>query len=157
MQWWVLCLWAAAVAIDSDGDGRHVAQFTAAVAVGWTDCQLRKLQMQLVQHQTVLSKFVRLRRPLLKWDRQQTRHAAAAVAQAAAEHGGSKKLYSIGKSLASKPPTPIKGIKNEDGDLITDAAQSRDRWRRHFAALFKAEEVEDLPRQEACIHDATLL
>jgi hypothetical protein len=80
----------------------------------------------------------------LKWDRIQALYRAAGAAQRAAEENDSKTVFSIVRSLAGRPPAPLKGIAHENGSILCDDNQTRDRWRRRFTELFKAEVVDDV-------------
>ena len=91
-----------------------------------------------------LAQCILARRPLLKWERLRSLQAAAVAAQHAADRNDSKKVFSIARSLGGRPLAPLKSIAHETGSILSDDGQTRDRWRRHFSELFKAEVVEDV-------------
>jgi hypothetical protein len=116
---------------------------TSACAAAWYHVHAQRASMAIAQTMHSLDKLVRIRRPLLLFDRRAALLVAADAAQRAAENNDSRKLYSIVKSLAGRETAPLRGIKHEDGSMINDAAETTARWRRHFAALFRADVVND--------------
>ena len=99
--------------------------------------------MAIAQTMHSLDKLVQIRRPLLLFDRRAALLAAADAAQRAAENNDSRKLYSIVKGMAGRETVPLRGIKHEKTYMINDAAETTARRRRHFAALFRADVVND--------------
>ena len=59
------------------------------------------------------------------------------------------------KNLAGRPPAPLRGITHDNGSMITDANEARDRWRRHFQTLFSAEATTDVT--QSCAMDGPVL
>ena len=102
------------------------------------------LDIQIAPARRTMTELLRIKRPSLRWDRQVAPSETAAAAQRAADRNDSKQVYSIVKSLAGRPAAPLKGLADEHGVIITDACESRDRWRRHFTGLFKATVVDNV-------------
>jgi hypothetical protein len=119
------------------------ADDTILCAVTWYCGLERNTSSMIAQTLHSLGKLVRLRRPLLLYDRQVSLLTAADAAQKAADNNETRKLYSIVKGLAGKEAAPLSGIKHEDGSTIIDSSETTARWRRHFAALFRADVVDD--------------
>ena len=102
------------------------------------------LNVQAALTYRALDKFTKIRRPLLKWDRMQSICNIVGDAQDAADRNDGKKLYSLVKGLAGKEASPLRGIRDENGVMITDSSETLQRWRRHFCQLLKASVTHDV-------------
>ena len=100
------------------------------------------ISKQLDIRASMLSKALvllcRLRRPLVRRDKQAALEKKADEAQRAANTGDSKKVYAIARGLAGASAAPIVAIRSEAGDVLTDSEQIKDRWRSHFSDVFRA-------------------
>ena len=75
---------------------------------------------------------------LVAQDRRVRLIGAAQAAESAIERNDPHEAYRIVRSLAGLVPRPLRGVKDEDGKLITDACATRERWVQHFAGVFQA-------------------
>ena len=96
-------------------------------------CDVYNAAMASVDRECALSQWslcaiLRIRRPLVRYDKMRYLERTAASAQAAASCSDSKKLYTIVKSLAGPSAHPISTIRDETGRLLTDAGEVRSRW-----------------------------
>ena len=107
-------------------------------AVNWLESQSQHVFKARASSELALTRIVRLRRPMLKWDRQQSLLKHAKDAQYAADTNHTKKLFGIVSSFSGKAPSPLKMITDENGQTIEDSKDAVLRWRRHFTSLFRA-------------------
>ena len=113
-------------------------------AVQHCQAKLRFCFVRVAVSLHILPRIVKMKRPMLAYDRRVALMLTAVKAQKAADRNDSKLVFSIVKGLAGKDASPLKGIRNAAEELLTDEARSRDRWRSHFAELFKARIIDEV-------------
>ena len=88
-----------------------------------------------------LELLCKLRRPMIRRDKQAALDKKATEAQSAADAGHSKKVYAIARGLSGSSAAPLASIKSEAGEVLTCSEQIHDRWRSHFSEVLRATAV----------------
>ena len=85
-----------------------------------------------------LQKMIRWKATVLRKSRRQSYQRTAAYAQCASDSNDTSKLFKIVKRMAGQPPNPHKGIKHEDGHILTEQTEIEQRWKRHYCEVLAA-------------------
>ena len=122
----------------SECSSAHITFASASCATSHLCKSIPPLRCRIASLEYLIICMCRMKAPSILYDKQCALMRAADEAQAAAAAGDSKKLYTIVKRLSGAPARCLPSISSESGEVLTSKQDIIDRWRSHFANLFKA-------------------